>query len=112
MRHPKSRVHSYDRAKPKRKVPKTASACVMTPIPPSHAKALLMSMAHKEPGPSRAPTALCMYFDGWGMRRVYRRRRYSDPTGVYEGDHVVELDKRWRKVDISTMTLHEGHHDA
>jgi len=103
------RSHSYDaKPKPKRKVPKTASACVMTPIPPSHAKALLMRMHHGDPDPSRAPTALCLYFDGWGMRRVYRRKHYSDKPGVFAGDHVVELDKRWRKVDIATMTLHEA----
>lgn len=45
------------------------------------------------------PTGLVMHFEGKGLRRVY--------VVVRTGKHVVKLNKRWVKVEISTLTTEE-----
>lgn len=45
------------------------------------------------------PTGLVMHFEGKGIRRVYVSSR--------TGRHLVKLNKRWVKVDITTLTTEE-----
>jgi len=91
--------------RPDPKLPLRAVACVMTPVPTSHEYRMRYVMMGREPPPSKAPTALCLYFEGFGMRRVYRRRNYNDKPESFNGKHVVKLNRKWVAVDIETMAL-------
>lgn len=72
-----------------------ASACMMTPEP----KQRLTKMAGRLTPASVQPTRLVLFFDGLGTRRVH----YS----VRTNRHLVKIKKRWREVNIDTLTTVE-----
>ena len=109
MRSPRYKVHVREqKPKPRQapKVPLRASACVMTPVPASHEKTMRYVALNGDVPPGKAPTALVLYFDGFGMRRVYRRKSYAtDKPHEYTGKHYVVLNGKRMEVDITTMAL-------
>lgn len=80
------------RAKP---VPEKATSCMMTTLPKQHGPYFTPGVGWVTPG--FQPSALVLYFDGFGLRRVYLSQR--------TGHHVVKLNRRFHRVDITTMAL-------
>jgi len=75
-------------------VPEKATSCMMTSIPKSAGVFWTPGIGYREK--YYQPTALVLYFDGFGLRRVYINQR---------GQHCVKINRRHRRVDIATMSL-------